>query len=88
MEQKINSMKPLIYYCRWQRANLRLRGRNDTAVWGQLVYGDGDDNQVAQPFHFNLQNWQLALESLGGKIILQLDEMGIEVESNGEEVDE
>jgi len=73
-------MKPLVYYCRWQGAKLRLRGRDEAAVWGQLVFSDEDGEEITQDFRFNLQNWQLTLESLGGNIILQLDEMGVEVE--------
>ena len=74
-------MKPLVNYCRWQGAKLRLRGRDDTAVWGQLVFMDEDSDETTQDFHFNLKTWQLTLESLDGNIILQLDEMGIEVET-------
>jgi hypothetical protein len=73
-------MKPLVFYCRWQGAKLRLRGRDDTAVWGQLVFSDEDGTETTQDFRFNLQNWQLTLESLDGDITLQLDEMGVEVE--------
>jgi hypothetical protein len=73
-------MKPLVNYCRWQGAKLRLRGRDDTAVWGQLVFSDEDGEETTQDFHFNLQTWQLTLESLDDNIALQLDEMGVKVE--------
>jgi hypothetical protein len=73
-------MKPLVLYCRWQGAKLRLRGRDETAVWGQFVFSHEDGEETTQDFHFNLQSWQLTLESLDGNIILQLDEMGVEVE--------
>lgn len=73
-------MKPLVYYCRWQMAKLRLRGRDDKAVWGQLVFADEEGEETTQDFHFNLQTWQLTVESLDDTITLQLDEMGVEVE--------
>lgn len=72
-------MKPLVFYCRWQGAKLRLRGRDDTAVWGHLVFSDDDGTETNQAFHFNLQNWQLKLETLEETVTLQLDEMGVEV---------
>ena len=73
-------MKPLVYFCRWQGAKLRLRGRDEAAVWGQLVFTGEDGEEITQDFHFNLQTWQLTLESLEGNITLQLDEMGVEQE--------
>ena len=75
-------MKPLVLYCRWQGAKLRLRGRDKTAVWGHLVFTDENGAETSQEFHFNLQIWQLTLESLDGSVTLQLDEMGIEVAQN------
>ncbi len=73
-------MKPLVFYCRWQSAKLRLRGRDETAVWGQLVFSDGDDGEEAtQEFRYNLQEWQITLETVGGETTLQLDEMGVEM---------
>ena len=47
-------MKPLVYYARWQGALLRLRGRDDTAVWGQLVYSESGEEHL-QPFRFHLK---------------------------------
>ena len=47
-------MKPLVYYCRWQGASLRLRGRDETAVWGQLVFPDGESGERTQSFRFEL----------------------------------
>jgi hypothetical protein len=73
-------MKPLVNYCRWQGAKLRLRGRDDTAVWGQLLFTTDDGDETAQDFRFNLRTWQITLESFDGEITLQLDEMGVEVE--------
>ena len=73
-------MKPLVYYCRWHDASLRLRGRDETAVWGQLVYKKkSGDAEEAQNFRFNLQTWELTLEEGGEEQIIQLDEMGVEL---------
>lgn len=77
-------MKPLVYYCRWQGASLRLRGRGETAVWGQLVFHH-DGVETSQSFHFNLQTWELTLEEAGGKRTIQLDEMGIAEETMNNE---
>jgi hypothetical protein len=73
-------MKPLVYYCRWQGLVLRLRGRDETAVWGQLVMTDAAGNEAAQPFHFDLQNNQLSLTGPDGEQTITLDEMGTEIQ--------
>lgn len=68
-------MKPLVYYARWQGASLRLRGRDDTAVWGHLVFREnGEERQ--QFFRFHLQTRQLTLAEGEGEKTIQLDEMG------------
>ncbi len=72
-------MKPLVYYCRWQGASLRLRGRDETAVWGHLVFTADDGTEQPQEFHFNLQTRQLTLQKETGDELLQLDEMGVVV---------
>ena len=69
-------MKPLVYYCRWQGASLRLRGRDDTAVWGQLVFSR-EDGEVLRPFHYNLKTWELTLDEGDAAQLIQLDEMGV-----------
>lgn len=69
-------MKPLVYYCRWQGASLRLRGRDDTAVWGQLVFTQADGVESTQAFRFYLATNQLVLADAGGERLLQLDVMG------------
>ena len=74
-------MKPLVYYCRWQNARLRLRGRDETAVWGHLVFTDESGVETEQPFHFNIKTWQLTLTELDGEHQLQLDDMGIIVKA-------
>ncbi|HRQ40666.1 MAG TPA: hypothetical protein PLD25_22345 [Chloroflexota bacterium] len=73
-------MKPLVYYCRWQGAALRLRGRDDTAVWGALVFVSENGDETTKPFHFNLQTRQLTLTHPGGGQLLQLDDMGVVVD--------
>lgn len=70
-------MKPLVYYCRWQGAVLRLRGRDDTAVWGALVFTSENSDEVTQPFHYNLHTRQLTLTHPSGDQLLQLDDMGV-----------
>lgn len=75
-------MKPLVYYCRWQEASLRLRGRDDAAVWGQLVYKANTPQEWMQEFCFVLKTQQLTLQTANGEKIIQLDEMGI-VKSEG-----
>ena len=72
-------MKPLVYYCRWHEATLRLRGRDDTAVWGHLVYAN-DETKSDQAFRFDLKKRQLTLEEAAGEKIIQLDEMGVEIQ--------
>ena len=69
-------MKPLVYYCRWHGVSLRLRGRSETAVWGELVPKGAADKEQTQEFKFNLQSWELILKEDGQERVLQLDEMG------------
>ncbi len=70
-------MKALVYYCRWQGASLRLRGRDETAVWGHLVYKADTPDEWMRPFRFELKTWRLTLESEEGEETVQLDEMGV-----------
>lgn len=70
-------MKALVYYCRWHGASLRLRGRDETAVWGHLVYKADTPEEILQEFRFELKTWRLALQKPEGEEIIQLDEMGI-----------
>lgn len=67
-------MKPLVLWCRWHDAALRLHGRDDTAVWGELAFPDR-----TQKFHFDLQNWVLTTGEGETQERRQLDEMGVEV---------
>lgn len=70
-------MKPLVYYGRWQGASLRLRGRDETAVWGDLVTVDEAGQEQVRPFRFELQGALLTLHSEQGEQRLMLDELGI-----------
>ena len=70
-------MKPLVYYCRWQGASLKLRGRDETAVFGQFAYKEEDGSERLQAFQFNLNTRQLTLKHAAGDEIIQLDEMGV-----------
>jgi hypothetical protein len=68
-------MKPLVLWCRWHDARLRLHGRSDEAVWGELRFPDG-----AQPFHFDLEQWVLTVGAGDAARRVQLDEMGVELD--------
>jgi hypothetical protein len=69
-------MKPLVYYCRWHEASLRLRGRDETAVWGHLVYKANTEQEELQEFRYELKTWRLTLKTPDGEETVQLDEMG------------
>jgi hypothetical protein len=66
-------MKPLVMYCRWQRARLYLRGRDAEAVWGELGYEDG----ARRRFNYDLASRRLALGQGKNAERWQLDEMGV-----------
>ena len=70
-------MKPLVNYCRWQGARLRLRGRDDTAVWGQLILAGENGEEESRDFRFNLQLSRLTMSQEGGEVSFVLDEMGV-----------
>lgn len=72
-------MKPLVNYCRWQRAKLRLNGRDKDSVWGWLVFLAADSAEVTRPFRFSLQTRELVLDPGEDEERIQLDEMGIEI---------
>jgi hypothetical protein len=77
-------MQPLVYYCRWQSAKLRLRGRDDAAVWGELVYDAGRPEERPQRFRYDLAARELTLETADGPQRLLLDEMGVVSSSAGD----
>ena len=70
-------MKSLVYYCRWQKATLRLRGRDSTAVWGQLVEIDSGGDEKATDFRYILESARLILIKDGEEQHYSLDEKGI-----------
>jgi hypothetical protein len=72
-------LKALVYWCRWNGARLRLLGRSDDAVWGELVFADH-----SQPFHFLLEERLLTTGEGQGRRAVFLDEMGVERRSAGE----
>lgn len=67
-------MKPLVYWCRWHNAKLKLHGRSQTAVWGELAFPE-----TADKFHFHLQDWVLTIGEEPNQRVLKLDEMGVEL---------
>ncbi|HMT19803.1 MAG TPA: hypothetical protein PKE20_00920 [Promineifilum sp.] len=75
-------MGPLVYYCRWRGAKLRLYGRDEGAVWGQLAFPD-DSDASNRSFRFDLQTWELILGEGSEQQRLQLDELGVVVSSDG-----
>ena len=70
-------MKPLVNYCRWQRAKLRLRGRDDSTVWGELVFHAGSPEERLTRFRYELAARRITLEEAAGPVTQQLDEMGV-----------
>ena len=67
------SRKPLILWCRWQGASLRLRGKTETTLSGELAFEDGD----VEPFQFDMLTWTLTRQTEEGELVDTLDEMGI-----------
>ena len=78
--KELLEMKPLVNYCRWQGATLRLRGRDESAVWGQLVFLSENGEEAPQNFRFNLRTSQLSLSQKEGESLISLDEMGVPLE--------
>ena len=73
-------MKPLVYWCRWHGATLRLRGRDPQAIWGELVYADH-----TELFRFDLQQASLTRGEGESAITVLLDEMGVETKPESPE---
>lgn len=67
-------MKPLVLWCRWHDATLRLYGRDPQAVWGELVFPEESER-----FHFDLRDHILTLGEGEKARRLKLDEMGVEL---------
>ncbi len=72
-------MKRLVYYCRWQRVSLRLRGRDSHSVWGHLVTKDSDADRL-ESFRFDFRTGNLVLGEGADRRVLRLDEMGTVLE--------
>lgn len=71
-------MGPLVYYCRWREAKLRLHGRAEPFVWGELAFSNPDSESApTEPFRFNTLTGELFLQRAGGWAALQLDELGV-----------
>ena len=70
-------MKPLVYYCRWHGFKMRLRGRDESAVWGELVVTSKNGDEESQEFHFQLQTSELTLQKSDGALTIMLDDMGM-----------
>jgi hypothetical protein len=73
----VRDMKPLVYYCRWQRASLRLRGRDSTAVWGQLVQKTAEGKEKTSEFRYQLESAELIVNDGEQEYFYHLDEKGI-----------
>ncbi len=70
-------MKPLVNYCRWNRAKLRLRGRDDRFVRGQLVFSSADGEEVIHDFQFETATAELTIYDDTGAQSVLLDDVGI-----------
>lgn len=77
-------MGPLVYYCRWHNAKLRLRGRDGQVVRGELIFLESGQEK-AQPFRFDQRTWELWVVDNGVERYLQLDELGV-VKTNAGDV--
>jgi hypothetical protein len=66
-------MKPLVLWCRWHQARLRLRGRDEEAVWGELAFADRTER-----FRYELSAQHLTVGEGDGARRVRLDEMGVE----------
>jgi hypothetical protein len=74
-------MGPLVYYCRWRNAKLRLRGRDDQFIRGELIF-IGDDRERAQSFRYDHKTWELWVLEEEGEVRYQLDELGVVLKTN------
>ncbi len=67
------SRKPLVNWCRWHNAALRLAGHDEQSVWGELAFED----TRTEAFRFDMFSWQLTRQTEQGSVVECLDEMGI-----------
>ncbi len=66
-------MKPLVLWCRWHNARLRLRGRDEEAVWGELAFAEQTER-----FRYELATQALTIGEGEGARRVRLDELGVE----------
>jgi hypothetical protein len=67
-------MKPLVLWCRWHDATLRLQGRSRQEVWGELAY-----ETSAETFRYDLVSRELTRGMGERAVTVKLDDMGVEV---------
>lgn len=72
-------MKPLVLWCRWHDASLRLHGRDEEFLWGELAFPE-----ETQPFRYNRNTQKLTVGQGGDARQVLLDEMGVELEEEAE----
>ncbi len=70
-------MKPLVNYCRWNGAKLRLLGRDDRFVRGQFVFVGTDGEEEIQYFQFETVTAELTIFHDTGAQAILLDDMGV-----------
>ena len=68
-------MKPLVYWCRWHDASLRLHGRDEQFLWGELAFAE-----ETTPFRYNRRTQELTVGEDEDARQVRLDEMGVELE--------
>ncbi len=68
-------MKPLVLWCRWHDASLRLHGRDEGFLWGELAFPD-----ETKPFRYNRETQELTIGRDEDARRVLLDEMGVEIE--------
>lgn len=68
-------MKPLVMWCRWYEAKLRLYGRSEEEVWGELVFPER-----SEPFRYDLDQRILTIAEGAQQYTIYLDEMGVEID--------
>jgi len=67
-------MKPLTHWAIHYQQKMRLRGRNDADLWGELIGPDGN----IRPFRYKRQARRLIIDEAGERRYLQLDHYGFE----------
>lgn len=70
-------MKPLVLWCRWNDARLRLHGRSESELWGEIIFSDR-----LERFRFDIAAAELRLGKENPWRYIMLDEMGVEITSN------